>query len=103
MNKIHDLEPRAQLQLLVLFPHIIFNKIHLFKKLLKIGICAINPIYSIVNDNLIQNAHEIGLKIYPWTINDRFKILEFKEMGVDGVITDYPDILNQEYLIPVYV
>ena len=103
LNKIHNIEPKAELQLLVLFPHVIFDKLDLFKKLLNIGITAINPIYQIITDNLIQNAHAIGLKIFPWTINDRIKLMELKEKGIDGVFTDYPDILDQEYLIPVYI
>ena len=103
LNKIHGIEPKAQLQLLILFPHVIFRKLNMLKKLLDIGITAINPIFPIVTNSLIQNAHAIGLKVYPWTINDRIKLSQLIEMGIDGVFTDYPDILNQENLVPIYV
>jgi glycerophosphoryl diester phosphodiesterase len=36
----------------------------------------------------------LEMKIVPWTINDKTRIAELKEMGVDGIITDYPDLFN---------
>ncbi|NQT59624.1 MAG: hypothetical protein HQ557_11645 [Bacteroidetes bacterium] len=41
----------------------------------------------------IQKAHELGLKIIPWTINDPGIMRQFIELGVDGIITDRPDLL----------
>jgi glycerophosphoryl diester phosphodiesterase len=30
----------------------------------------------------------------PWTVDEKDKIEELKQLGVDGVITDYPDLFN---------
>ena len=32
------------------------------------------------------------MKIVPWTVNDKEGIEKLKAMGVDGIITDYPDL-----------
>jgi glycerophosphoryl diester phosphodiesterase len=50
-----------------------------------------SPEASLVTANLIKEVHDIGIKIIPWTVNEKTKIKEFKTMGVDGVISDYPD------------
>lgn len=44
---------------------------------------------------LIKDCHNLNMKIIPWTVNDEKKIEEFKKMGVDGVITDYPNLFNE--------
>jgi glycerophosphoryl diester phosphodiesterase len=39
-------------------------------------------------------AHGLGLKDLPWTVNDRFDMSRLIDLGVDGIITDYPDRLR---------
>nr|WP_280269872.1 glycerophosphodiester phosphodiesterase [Nocardia wallacei] len=39
----------------------------------------------------VRRAHEKGLKVVPWTVNDQATIEGQLDTGVDGVITDYPD------------
>lgn len=53
-----------------------------------------SPAYKLVNESLLKKCHELGIKIIPWTVNEKVKMDELKTMGVDGVITDYPDIFN---------
>ena len=50
-----------------------------------------SPEYNLVNPALVEGCHEMNIKIIPWTINEVSKMKELKEMGVDGIITDYPD------------
>jgi glycerophosphoryl diester phosphodiesterase len=35
------------------------------------------------------------MKVIPWTVNDAGQIRKLKEMGVDGIISDYPDLFNR--------
>ncbi|HEY8898351.1 MAG TPA: glycerophosphodiester phosphodiesterase [Niastella sp.] len=53
-----------------------------------------SPHYSLVNKELIGKCHELQIKVIPWTVNDKAKIDELKTLGVDGIITDYPDLLK---------
>ena len=39
-------------------------------------------------------AHALGLKVLPWTVNERVDMSRLIDMGVDGIITDYPDRLR---------
>lgn len=50
-----------------------------------------SPNQTLVDDKLVKQCHEKGMKIIPWTVNDPKQFKKLKKMGVDGVITDYPD------------
>lgn len=43
----------------------------------------------------LAEAHALGLKVLVWTINDAPTMGRFVDMGVDGLITDRPDIAQQ--------
>ena len=51
-----------------------------------------SPHFSLVSDELIRRCHEKGVKVIPWTVNDKISIERLKNMGVDGIISDYPDL-----------
>src|SRR5262249_50434658 len=51
-----------------------------------------SPDYSLVNDQLIKECHKQNIRIIPWTVNDKSEIDRLKKLGVDGIITDYPDL-----------
>ena len=51
-----------------------------------------SPDYSLVNAELIQKCHKQNIKVIPWTVNDKATIERLKSLGVDGVISDYPDL-----------
>jgi glycerophosphoryl diester phosphodiesterase len=53
-----------------------------------------SPDYSLVNKSLIKKCHQQNIKVIPWTVNDKETINKLKTMGVDGIITDYPNLLN---------
>lgn len=54
-----------------------------------------SPHYSLVNDELIRSCRAQKIKVIPWTVNDKSKIDELRKMGVDGIITDYPNLFQQ--------
>lgn len=51
-----------------------------------------SPDYRLVDATMILEVHKAGMKIIPWTVNEILDMNELKQMGVDGIITDYPDI-----------
>jgi len=54
-----------------------------------------SPEYSLVNPELVTYCHANGMKLIPWTVNDKKSIDRLKEMNVDGIISDYPDLFGQ--------
>lgn len=51
-----------------------------------------SPHYSLVNASLVKKCHSMNIKVIPWTANDKPTIERLKRLGVDGVISDYPDL-----------
>ncbi|UCF90637.1 MAG: glycerophosphodiester phosphodiesterase [Desulfobacterales bacterium] len=47
----------------------------------------------VVTPRLVAAAHARNLRIHVWTVNDAARMRHFLELGVDGIITDYPDRL----------
>lgn len=52
-----------------------------------------SPKHELVTPELIERVHGLGLLVIPWTVNDEPRMRELIGMGVDGIITDYPDVL----------
>ncbi|WP_330461387.1 glycerophosphodiester phosphodiesterase family protein [Streptomyces sp. NBC_00820] len=44
---------------------------------------------------MVAEAHARGLKVVPWTCDDPATVEALMDMGVDGIITDYPDRVRQ--------
>jgi len=42
----------------------------------------------------VAAAHSLGLKVLPWTVNEQADMRTLIDLGVDGIITDYPDRLR---------
>lgn len=43
----------------------------------------------------VKSLHAAGFKVVPWTVNDRARMDRLLALGVDGIITDRPDLLRQ--------
>ncbi|MEO7983869.1 MAG: glycerophosphodiester phosphodiesterase [Bacteroidota bacterium] len=54
-----------------------------------------SPAYQLVNEKLVARCHQKKMKLIPWTVNDKPAIDKLKEIGVDGVITDFPNLFNE--------
>ena len=53
--------------------------------------CSVNQNFRYVNKTFIKDAHNIGLKVFVYTVNKPNDIKRMLVMGVDGIFTDYPD------------
>lgn len=51
-----------------------------------------SPNYKSLDSLQIQKAHDKEIKIIPWTVNDKNDMQELLSIGVDGIITDYPNM-----------
>lgn len=54
-----------------------------------------NPQFSMATPELISQCHEKGIKILPWTVEKIEDMKRLKNMGVDGIITDYPNRVKE--------
>lgn len=54
-----------------------------------------SPYYKLVSANVVDTVHEKGMRIIPWTVNEVEEMETLIEMGVDGIITDYPDRISE--------
>jgi glycerophosphoryl diester phosphodiesterase len=54
-----------------------------------------SPSHGMVDEALIKKCHKLNMKIIPWTVNEKARIDELKKLGVDGIISDYPDLFNE--------
>lgn len=72
----NKLPPKFNIQILGFKPHIY------------------SPEYTLVDESLIKYAKTCGIKVIPWTVNNAEEIKKLINLGVDGIITDYPDIFE---------
>jgi len=54
---------------------------------------ALLPHWAQTTSALIERAHQSDLTVYPWAVDHRDWMERLIEMGVDGIISDYPHIL----------
>ncbi|RYY26413.1 MAG: glycerophosphodiester phosphodiesterase [Chitinophagaceae bacterium] len=53
-----------------------------------------SPHYKLVTPETVSECRKLKMKLVPWTVNTREEIDSLIQMGVDGIITDYPDLLQ---------
>ena len=51
-----------------------------------------DPYYALITPITVKKAHDKGMKIWTWTVNDLYEMRQLIDMGVDGIITDYPNL-----------
>ncbi len=54
-----------------------------------------SPYAPLVGKGLVDKCHAAGIKIVPWTVNTVKDIVYFKNLGVDGIVTDYPNLMEE--------
>lgn len=71
-----------------------YNKSSLAKQIKNLGFlpAVYSPEQSLITPELISECHLQKIKIIPWTINEISTINKFRGMGVDGIISDYPNL-----------
>src|SRR3989344_6014268 len=62
------------------------------KTAVSMGAIAVTPCNG-VTKTIVDMAHELGIMVYPWTVNNPKGIRNMKNCGVDGIISDFPNLL----------
>ncbi|UYQ93662.1 glycerophosphodiester phosphodiesterase [Chitinophaga horti] len=56
---------------------------------------ALSPYYTMVDADMVKACKAAGIKLVPWTVNEKAEIIRLKQLGVDGIITDYPNLFAE--------
>ncbi len=61
----------------------------------EIGADALHPFFMYVTRLYVERAHRAGIQVNPWTVNKESTARHLIKLGVDGLITDNPGLMNQ--------
>jgi glycerophosphoryl diester phosphodiesterase len=53
-----------------------------------------SPNYLVTRKTNVLQAHRLGITVIPWTVNEEKEMKRMLALKVDGIITDYPDVLK---------
>jgi glycerophosphoryl diester phosphodiesterase len=90
LEEIHVKDPSYPLIYLTYLPkspHFFLNKLN-FKPF------ALGMFHATINKRKVNSLHEQHVKIFAWTVNSIKEKEKFIQMNIDGIITDFPDILK---------
>jgi len=54
-----------------------------------------SPYHGDLSADALEEAHALGLTVVPWTVNNETDMRRLVAWGVDGIISDYPDLLRR--------
>lgn len=81
----------SEIKLGILYEGYIIDPINSLKPS-KLDIYSIHPCYYYIDRDLIEDAHKSNLKVYSWTVNDIKSAMQLRDLGIDGVITNFPQL-----------
>ncbi|MEV4049544.1 glycerophosphodiester phosphodiesterase, partial [Streptomyces sp. NPDC049744] len=55
----------------------------------------VNPQHTVTDQAIVDRIHQLGMDINVWTVDEPGAIRKMAGLGVDGIITDYPQTLTQ--------
>ncbi|WP_051295827.1 glycerophosphodiester phosphodiesterase [Eisenibacter elegans] len=95
IRRLQEIAPKVPTYQLVVGPLTIFP-LH-FNKGLKLGyltryrpVQGVHPNYRFINAKLIKSLNQQAQKVYAWTVNNPKDMESLADMGIDGIITNYP-------------
>lgn len=66
----------------------------IFKAAAQLGADVMSPSHTLVTADLVKGAHDAGRRVVPWTVDDPARMNALMDLGVDGIITNYPTKLR---------
>jgi glycerophosphoryl diester phosphodiesterase len=92
LQYIHQAYPAIKLSYLV-----DKTTVSLDDQLTKLGFIpdVYSPKSSMVTKEIVSQSHKKGMKVIPWTVNTVKEMKDIIAMGVDGIISDYPNYFSQ--------
>lgn len=90
LGKVHTLMPQIRIGVIlggIRRRYVAFAKRHI--------LYSVHPSLELVNPRFVEHAHQRGLRVFVYTVNDVADIMRMKAMRVDGVFTDFPERVIQ--------
>jgi glycerophosphoryl diester phosphodiesterase len=56
---------------------------------------SVHPGIEFLDRAFVEDAHQRGLNVFAYTVNNREELARMQFFGVDGVFTDYPEIVKK--------
>jgi glycerophosphoryl diester phosphodiesterase len=66
------------------------------KKAVELKTSIMVPAFELVTKEMVRELHEISIPVYAWTVDDRRVGESLVEIGVDGIITNKPDLMSRK-------
>lgn len=63
----------------------------------ELGAFSVHPSLEFVDQALVEDAHERGMKVYVYTVDHPEDLVRMQNMGVDGVFTGFPEIVLEHF------
>jgi glycerophosphoryl diester phosphodiesterase len=54
-----------------------------------------SPCFPDITEAKLKEAHDLGVKVVVWTVNEPAQVKKMLDLGVDGLISDRPDLVRQ--------
>lgn len=88
LKKIKDIDKNIKTEMQVWMP---WNSDEMIDNAKKINADIIAPNYLMCTKETVEKAHKNNLKVHVWTVNKQKDIEKMKKIGVDGIISDFPN------------
>ena len=93
LNELYSLMSKERYVLLEYKPFKCFSKL---KESLNFTPHAFGLNYKIITPKFVNKSHKENIKVFAWTVNEIGMSNELVKLGVDAIITDYPDLIKHE-------
>lgn len=100
---LRTLEVVHRMQLALCTALLVKNESELGQNLQRLSFQATiySPAYQLVTPALVQAYHQQHMQVIAWTVNSAAAVEQLVQQGVDGIITDYPDLFGGNSRRPV--
>jgi glycerophosphoryl diester phosphodiesterase len=91
IKKVKELDSRIQVG--QIFSWKILN---IARKALELRVSCMVPEYELVTEEMIRDLREQRISLFPWTVNARRAAERLIKLGVDGIVTNKPDLVAKK-------
>ncbi len=97
IERINRLDPSINTALVLGYSKIpqlnIFARPVVSRLVSQVGVDSVHLHRSLVSRHILQKLFALGARVYIWTVNDPDEMTRLLKAGVDGIVTDTPDVL----------